>query len=212
MATRTGVGAELADGVKKASEKFGGTEFAMQVKGLEYPQYEPRGSWGMALSYAISDRGACHMRAYAPNDEVFAASIPPYTAEGKGQMVYDLQVSNAVKFSLCICDFWGTLTRNYDMMAELMTIVTGREWTAEEMIEVGTRVINIGRAFNQREGFNRTHDTVPKRVVTEVLKSGPAEGQVIPPEAFEDMLDQYYEVMGWNKDGTMPDELVQSIL
>ena len=97
-------------------------------------------------------------------------------------------------------------------MAELMTIVTGREWTADEMIEVGTRVINIGRAFNQREGFNRTHDTVPKRVVTEVLKNGPAEGQVIPPEAFEDMLDQYYEVMGWNKDGTMPDELVQSIL
>lgn len=212
MATRTGVGAELADGVKKASEKFGGTEFAMQVKGLEYPQYEPRGSWGMALSYAISDRGACHMRAYAPNEEVFAASIPPYTAEGKGKMVYDLQVSNAVKFSLCICDFWGTLSGNYELMAELMTIVTGREWTAEEMIEVGTRVINIGRAFNQREGFNRTHDTVPKRVVTEVLKNGPAEGQVIPPEAFEDMLDQYYEVMGWNKDGTMPDELVQSIL
>lgn len=152
------------------------------------------------------------MRAYAPNEEVFAASIPPYTAEGKGKMVYDLQVSNAVKFSLCICDFWGTLSGNYELMAELMTIVTGREWTAEEMIEVGTRVINIGRAFNQREGFNRTHDTVPKRVVTEVLKNGPAEGQVIPPEAFEDMLDQYYEVMGWNKDGTMPDELVQSIL
>ena len=83
MGSRTGVGADLADGVKIASEKFGGTDFAMQVKGLEYPQYEPRGSWGMSLSYAISDRGACHMRSYAPNTEVFEASIPPYTPEGK---------------------------------------------------------------------------------------------------------------------------------
>lgn len=210
MATRTGVGAELADGVKIASEKFGGTDFAMQVKGLEYPQYEPRGSWGMSLAYAVSDRGACHMRAYAPNEEVFAASIPPYTPEGKGQMVYNLGEFNAVKFSLCICDFWGTIS--YDIMAELLTLVTGREWTADEMGEVGRRVLNIGRAFNQREGFNRAHDTVPKRVIKDALKSGPAAGQVIPPEAFEDMLDQYYEVMGWNKDGTMPEELIQSIL
>ena len=210
MATRTGVGAELADGVKIASEKFGGTDFAMQVKGLEYPQYEPRGSWGMSLAYAVSDRGACHMRAYAPNEEVFAASIPPYTPEGKGQMVYNLGEFNAIKFSLCICDFWGTIS--YEIMAELLTLVTGREWTPEEMGEVGRRVLNIGRAFNQREGFNRAHDTVPKRVVKDVLQNGPAAGQVIPQEAFEDMLDQYYEVMGWNKDGTMPEELIQSIL
>lgn len=210
MATRTGVGAELADGVKIASEKYGGTDFAMHVKGLEYPQYEPRGSWGMSLSYAISDRGACHMRSYAPNVEVFAAAVPPYISEGKGQMVYELQEFNAIKFSLCICDFWGTI--NYDIMAELMTLITGREWSSEEMGEVGRRVINIARAFNQREGFNRAHDTVPKRIVKEALKSGPAAGQVIPQEAFEDMLDQYYEVMGWNKDGTMPEELIQSIL
>lgn len=210
MGSRTGVGADLADGVKIASEKFGGTDFAMQVKGLEYPQYEPRGSWGMSLSYAISDRGACHMRSYAPNAEVFEASIPPYTPEGKGQMVYDLQEFNAIKFSLCICDFWGSIT--YEIMAELLTLITGREWTVEEMSEVGRRVINIARAYNQREGFNRTHDTVPKRVVKEALKNGPAAGQVIPPEAFEDMLDQYYEVMGWNNDGTMPEELIQSLL
>ncbi|MBR6799523.1 MAG: aldehyde ferredoxin oxidoreductase, partial [Firmicutes bacterium] len=140
----------------------------------------------------------------------FAASIPPYTPEGKGQMVYNLGEFNAIKFSLCICDFWGTIS--YDIMAELLTLVTGREWTAEEMGEVGRRVLNIGRAFNQREGFNRAHDTVPKRVIKDALKSGPAAGQVIPPEAFEDMLDQYYEVMGWNKDGTMPEELIQSIL
>ena len=201
---------DLADGVKIAAEKHGGFDIAMQVKGLEYPQYEPRGSWGMAMSYAVSDRGACHMRSYAPNEEVFAASVPPYTAEGKGQVVYNLGEFNAIKFSCCICDMWGTI--DYAIMAELLTIITGKEWTEDDMAAVGRRVINIARAFNQREGFNRQQDTVPKRVIRDALKTGPAAGQVIPPEAFESMLDQYYEVLGWNKDGTMPDELIKSIL
>ena len=213
IARKEGPGADLCHGVKYCSEKYGGTDFAMQVKGLEFPEYEPRGSWGMALSYAISDRGACHMRAYAPNEEVFAASIPPYTEKGKGKMVYELQVSNAVKFSLCLCDFWGTISGNYEGMAELMRLITNEDWTAEEMFDVGVRVINIGRAFNQREGFNRAHDTIPKRLVKEALGGeGPAAGQRIPQEAFDDMLDQYYEVMGWNRDGTIPEEIIQSLL
>lgn len=206
MAKREGIGADLALGVKACAAKYGGEDFAMHVKGLEYPQYEPRGSWGMSLAYAVSDRGACHMRAYAPNVEVFAAAVPPYTAEGKGQMVYELAESNAVKFSLCICDFWGTL--NYETMAELLTIVTGRTWTVEEMGEVGRRVINVARAFNQREGFNRKDDTMPKRLAKEALKSGAAAGQSIPQEAFEDMLDQYYDVLGWDRNGMMPDEMI----
>lgn len=206
MARREGVGADLALGVKKLSEKYGGTDFAMHVKGLEYPQYEPRGSWGMSLAYAVSDRGACHMRAYAPNEEVFAASIPPYTAEGKGEMVYNLAVFNAVKFSLCICDFWATLS--YERMAELMTLVTGKEWTEQDMKEVGERVINIARAFNQREGFNRKDDTMPKRLANEALQHGAAAGQKIPQEAFEDMLDQYYTVLGWDKNGMIPDNML----
>ena len=210
MAKNEGVGKDLALGTKRASEKYGGTEFAMQVKGLEYPQYEPRGSWAMSVSYAVSDRGACHMRSYAPNAEVFEASAPPYTGENKGQLVYDLAEFNAIKFSLCICDFWGTIT--YDIMAELLTMVTGTEWTPEDMATIGRRVINIGRAFNQREGFDRKNDTVPKRVVTEALKSGPAKGQVIPQEVFDDMLTQYYNVMGWDENGIMPDELVASLL
>ncbi|MBR0597895.1 aldehyde ferredoxin oxidoreductase family protein [Clostridiales bacterium BAD-6] len=206
MARREGVGADLALGVKLLSEKYGGEDFAMHVKGLEYPQYEPRGSWGMSLAYAVSDRGACHMRAYAPNEEVFAASVPPYTSEGKGEMVYNLGVFNAVKFSLCICDFWATLS--FERMAELMTLVTGKEWTEQDMKDVGTRVLNIARAFNQREGFNRKDDTMPKRLAMEALSSGPAAGQKIPQEAFEDMLNQYYEVMGWDSNGMIPDNML----
>lgn len=209
MARREGVGADLALGVKALSEKYGGEDFAMHVKGLEYPMYEPRGSWGMSLAYAVSDRGACHMRAYAPNEEVFSASIPPYTPEGKGQMVYNLAEFNAVKFSLCICDFWGTITE--ERMAELMTLVTGKGWTEQEMKDVGRRVINLARAFNQREGFNRKDDTMPKRLAKEALASGPAAGQKIPQEAFEDMLNQYYEVLGWDENGMIPESILSQL-
>jgi aldehyde:ferredoxin oxidoreductase len=209
MARKEGVGAELCLGVKKLAKKYGGEDYALEVKGLEYPQYEPRGSWGMSLAYAVSDRGACHMRAYAPNEEVFAASIPPYTAEGKGEMVFRLGQSNAVKFSLCICDFWATL--DYEIMAELMTLVTGKEWTAQDMADVGTRVLNIARAFNQREGFSAKDDTIPRRIVNEAISTGAAAGQKIPMEAFEDMKQQYYAVLGWDADGMVPESLLATL-
>ncbi|MBQ6496320.1 MAG: aldehyde ferredoxin oxidoreductase family protein [Firmicutes bacterium] len=209
MAYRRGAGAELADGVKVASEKWGGTDFAMHSKGLEFPQYEPRGSFAMANSYAVSDRGACHMRSYTPNEEVFAASVPPYTYEDKGIVLYNLGESNAIKFSCCLCDLFGTV--DYPLMAELLTMITGREWTVEEMAEVGRRVLNIGRAFNQREGFTREHDIVPQRMFKDKLKGGPADGQVLTEEGFQDILDQYYEIMGWDENGCLPQELLDTL-
>ncbi|MBR0598392.1 aldehyde ferredoxin oxidoreductase family protein [Sinanaerobacter chloroacetimidivorans] len=201
IATKRDVGAELCLGVKKLAEKYGGKDFAMHVKGLEYPQYEPRGSWATALAYAVSDRGACHMRAYPPAEEVYSASVPPYTSEGKGQLVYELAKYSAVKFSLILCDFWAL---SMDRMAELLTIVTGKQFSEEDMDDVAERVLHIARAFNQREGFDRKDDTVPKRIINEALKSGAAAGQRIPEADFTKMLDEYYEALGWNMDGTVP--------
>ncbi len=208
MAKKEGIGADLALGVKKLVEKYGGEDYALHVKGLEYPQYEPRGSWGMSVCYAVSDRGACHMRAYAPNEEVFEASIEPYISEGKGQMVKDLGTYNAVKFSMCICDFWPL---SFDTMAEVMSLVTGEEFTAEKMEEIGVRVLNIGRAFNQREGFTRKDDTIPNRLVKDALSNGPAAGQKIPQEEFDKMLSDYYEVMGWTENGTLPEDTLKTL-
>ena len=209
MAYRRGAGAELADGVKLASEKWGGTDFAMHSKGLEFPQYEPRGSFGMAASYAVSDRGACHMRSYTANLEVFEAACPPYVYEGKGQVLYDLGVWNAAKFSCCLCDLWTTV--DFATEAELLTLITGKEWTEERMMEIGHRVLNIGRAFNQREGFTRKDDVVPQRLFKDKLKGGPADGQVMTEEGFQDMLDQYFEIMGWDENGCLPQELIDTL-
>jgi aldehyde:ferredoxin oxidoreductase len=120
-------------------------------------------------------------------------------------MVYNLAIYNAVKFSMVLCDFWPL---SLERMTEIMTMITGKVWTEPEMNAVAERVINIARAFNQREGFNRKDDTMPKRLANEALKSGAAAGQKIPQEAFEDMLDQYYTVLGWSKDGMVPDNIL----
>ena len=120
-------------------------------------------------------------------------------------MVYNLAIYNAVKFSMVICDFWPL---SMERMAEVMTMITGKEWTIDELNAVAARVIHLARAFNQREGFNRKDDTMPKRLVNEALKTGPAAGQKIPQEAFEDMLNQYYDVLGWSRDGIVPDSIL----
>ncbi len=208
MASKEGVGTELAMGTKVLADKFGGEDIAMHSKGLEFPMYDPRGSWAMGLAYAVSDRGGCHMRAYPAAEEVYSGSVPPYTAEGKGELVYGMACYNAVKFSLIFCDFWAL---GLDTMAEIMTLVTGKAFTEDDMNTIAARVINLARAFNQREGFNRKDDTVPKRIINEALKTGAAAGQKIPEADFNKMLDEYYGALGWTKDGKVPESMINEL-
>lgn len=197
IAHRDGIGADLGLGVKKLSEKYGGRDFAMQVKGLEFPGYEPRGSWGMGLAFATSDRGACHMRAWPAAEEAYGER-DPFTIEGKAQLVLDMQHYNAVKFSLILCDFWAL---SLETMAELMEALTGRPVTVQVLEKAGERVVNLARQFNVREGFSKDNDNLPARIFKETLKSGATAGKVLPEEEFAQMLGEYYDLRGWDQDG-----------
>jgi aldehyde:ferredoxin oxidoreductase len=199
IAKNEGIGIELGLGTRELSKRYGGESFAMQVKGLEFPGYEPRGSWGMGLAYATADRGACHMRAWPAAMEAYG-DLDPFTVEGKAQLVMDMQNSNAVKFSLVLCDFWAA---GEETMAEVLNLITGENYTAEELIVIGERVVNIARAFNIREGFTSAHDTLPGRIFNDALKSGTTEGKKIPKEDFDRMLAEFYQLRGWEKDGTI---------
>ena len=207
LAHREGIGAELALGVRELAARYGAAEFAMEVKGLEIPGYEPRGSWGMGLAYATADRGACHMRSWPVSSEAFG-NIDPFTAEGKARLVIDLQHYNAVKFSAILCDFWAL---SLEAMADMLSLVTGRQLTAARMEETGERVVNIARLFNQREGFDRKDDTLPGRIFNEYITGGATAGKNLPRNDFEKMLADYYLIRGWDDQGRIPDAKIRDL-
>lgn len=197
IAKKEGVGAELSLGVKELSEKYGGVEFAMHVKGLEFPGYEPRGSWGMGLAYATSYRGACHMQAWPVAEEAFG-DRDPFTIEGKAKLVIDMQNLNAVKFSTILCDFWAL---SLETMATLVSVSIGKTIIKEELEKTGERIMNLGRQFNLREGFTKNDDTLPARIFQDPLKTGVTAGKFLPQEDFEKMLAEYYSLRGWDQEG-----------
>lgn len=192
-----GIGKDLALGVRMLSEKYGGREFAMQVKGLEFPAYDPRGSWAMGLAYATAPRGACHMSAWPVGQEAYG-EMDPFTIEGKAQLVIDLQNYNAIKFSLIICDFWAL---SLDRMASLLAPVVGETITARELEMAGERIFNLARRFNVLEGYGRRDDTLPPRIFHERLQSGVTRGMLLPEEQFQEMLQEYYRLRGWDFKG-----------
>ncbi len=202
IATRQGVGADLALGVKKMAEKFGGRDFAMEVKGLEIPGYEPRGSWAMGLAYGTADRGACHLRAWPASVEAFG-KIDPFTSEGKAELVIGMQDINSVKFSAIWCDFWAIST---EQMAEILTLLLERDITAAELSTIGERINNLARLFNEREGFDRKDDYLPTRVHNEKLTTGFTAGKSLPRENYEKMLSEYYQLRGWDENGKITAE------
>ncbi|MBF7081536.1 aldehyde ferredoxin oxidoreductase family protein [Desulfallas sp. Bu1-1] len=197
IATRRGLGAELANGVKKLAETYGGREFAMQVKGLEFPGYDPRGSWGMGLAYATAPRGACHMSAWPVAEEAYGER-DPFTIEGKAELVKDLQHYNAAKFSLILCDFWAL---SFDLMAEMLAALLGREITAGDLELAGERIFNLARLFNIREGMGAKDDVLPERIYSHPLPGGATMGKTLPEGEFKKMLAEYYSLRGWDENG-----------
>lgn len=197
IAKKEGIGRELGLGSRELARRYGGDHFAMQVKGLEFPGYEPRGSWGMGLAYATSDRGACHMRAWPVASEAYG-DMDPFTAEGKAQLVIDLQHYNSVKFSTIICDFWAL---SLDTLAEVLALVTAVPFTTADLEKTGERVVNVARLFNVREGFSGKDDTLPGRIFKDPLKSGATEGKLLPESEFAKMLAEYYNLRDWQENG-----------
>lgn len=204
-----GVGRIFSEGVRPAIQKLGlkPEKYAIDVKGLEIPAYEPRGTWGMALSYSTADRGACHLRAWVVSLDAFG-KIEPRTFKDKPALVKDLEDLNSIKWSLIICDFWLI---NYDEMAALLSPVYGREVKAEELKNAGERIWNLGRLFNIREGFSRKDDKLPPKFFTQPLAGGPTDGAKVSEEEFEKALDEYYMLRGWNKEGKPKEETLKRL-
>jgi len=196
---REGIGDLLAEGTREASYRLGqGTsEYAMHVKGMEIPGYDPRGSHGMAIAYATSDRGACHQRAWTVFNEILADPPTNHSIEGKAKLVKDIQDERAACFSLVLCDF---VPIDVEDFVDLLNAATGFGYTKEEYLKIGERIWNLARMFNVREGITRKDDDLPERLKTP-LPEGASEGKAITNGMLTTMLDEYYIARGWNEDG-----------
>lgn len=206
IAFKEGIGKELALGVKKASEKLGGKDFAIHVKGLEFPAYDVRGIQGLGLSFAEGNRGACHLRScfYAADlsggfKPLGISKLDRFEITGKASAVIEMENLGTVYDCLIMCKF----NRGIYTPEELCNFVkwtTGFECTGKELLELGGKIWDMERAFNVREGLTKKDDNLPKRM-HEPQPAGGSKGHKISKEDLKKALGEYYKARGWDLEG-----------
>jgi len=204
---REGIGDILAEGTKRAAERIGkGSEqYAMHVKGLEMPGYEPRSMKALGMNYALSNMGANHCYGYSQQEfgNPKPRLVDAAADDGKGDIVkYNqdfvaaVELVNACVFPAHNLEFFGPEIIGKMLVAALGE---GKYGSAEYLGLVGEKVYNLERCFNIREGFSRKDDTLPARMYTEPLQGGLRDGELYrKPDA---IIDEYYEARGWDKNG-----------
>lgn len=206
IAAREGIGDVLAEGTKRAAAKIGkgAEDFAMHVKGLEMPAYDPRGAKAHGFNYATSNIGASHNYGYAIQ-EVFGTPVPRAVdrfaeVENADITIYNQNRTAALEVGV-MCLFSQVDGWFPDIYVRALAAATGIAEFADfdYLMKVGERIINLERAFNVREGFSRQDDTLPKRMLTEPILKGLAEGQVVAH--LDEFLDRYYDLRGWTRNG-----------
>jgi aldehyde:ferredoxin oxidoreductase len=197
-----GFGKEMGLGSARLTAKYGHPELSMSVKGQEFPAYDPRGIQGMGLTYATSNRGACHLRSYTVASEVLGIPVKtdPLVTEGKAGLVMAFQDATAAFDSSGTCIFTTFAWSLVDLAPQIDAACEGGEggWTVERLNQLGERIWNMERLFNNAAGFTAKDDDLPARLKTEPAKTGPAKGLV---SGIDKMVPEYYELRGWNKAG-----------
>jgi aldehyde:ferredoxin oxidoreductase len=199
-----GFGKEIAQGSKRLTAKFGHPELSMSVKGQEFPAYDSRGIQGMGLAYATANRGACHLRGYTVASEVLGIPVKtdPLVTEGKAGLVKAFQDATSVFDSAGVCIFTTFAWTLADLQPQLAAACL-EDFTLDELSVIGERIWNMERDFNNRAGFTHKDDTLPKRLLTEPARTGPAKGLV---NGLDKMLPEYYQLRGWDETGQLKPE------
>jgi len=208
IAERRGLGALLAEGSRRAALEVGQESeyWAMHVKGLELPGYEPRSLKTMALGLAVSPRGACHNRSGAYEAD-FSGEVDRFKADAaRGDLVARSEDFAAVLDSLIICKFLRRCFKDfYQEAAELLSNVTGWNCSSAELRLIGERIHTVKKLFNIREGWQLKDDWLPERLLSETLPTGVAQGVGLSPEDLRQMIQSYYQARGWDENGFVPE-------
>jgi aldehyde:ferredoxin oxidoreductase len=203
-AKREGIGGLIAQGVKAMAEKIGqgSDRFACHIRGLEPPGHSSRALKSMGIGYAVSPRGGSHHDT-RPGPEYKLEREERLTTQGKVAIAYDTANWTAIGDSMIVCHFcegvYGAVLGQTH--ADLINMTVGWDLSLEELTEIACRIHTLERSFNCREGLRRKDDRLPHRFMHEEIPSGTSKGLRTKPEELEQMLDEYYELRGWNSEG-----------
>ena len=210
---RRGLGDLLAEGMAYvAREKPEWRPYILEVKGMPFAAYDPRGFHGMGLAYGTSSRGACHnVGGWTIRAELLSGEYDRFALKGKGKLVKDIQDNRAYVDSLGLCTVVRrSLGFNENPQGDVLKAVTCFDFTPE-LMEIGSRIYTLERMILVREGIRREDDMLPPRMMTEKVPDGPAKGRILTREMYEVMLDEYYAVRGWDKEGVPTQEALRKL-
>jgi aldehyde:ferredoxin oxidoreductase len=204
IALRIGIGNLLGEGVKRAAEIIGrGAEkYAMHVKGMELPAYDPRSVKAHGLNFATSPIGASHCVGWNKFEILgIPRKVDPLAVEGKSELTKYVQDETAAAETAIFCTFpLSSQMITLDLYSKLLYSATGIEKfkNPKYLWLVGERIFNLERAFNTRENLNANQDALPDRILKEPVPREPSKGQVFE---LDTLLQDYYVIRGWNKQG-----------
>ena len=210
IAERRGIGDLLAEGSRGAAAIVGqGSEgWAMHVKGLELPGYDPRKLQTLALGLAVATRGACHNRSSAYEADFSDTFDPNAEALARAEAAAAAEDQAAILDSLTLCKFLRhAFVDLHAEAADLHTKVTGRPTTADDLRRAGERITTVKKLFNLRQGWTRADDTLPPRVLGE----GDDQPTSLSRPWLDQMIGAYYQTRDWDEDGRISDEQVARI-
>lgn len=236
IAYAKGAGKELSEGSRYLSNKYGGKEFAINVKGLEVAAYDPRGSFGHGLSLAVANRGGCHLSASIFVLEAYFNLASSDTTKGKGEMVkYFENIYSAIN-SLHICQFTAyaaffeppllkytpipllklfvdhipTIALNLmdiSIYPKLWSSITGISLSSHKFKKAGERIHVLERYMNTREGITKSDDILPKRF-TDETRASDSLNKMVP---LYKMLENYYKCRSYDKNGIPNAKLIKKL-
>jgi aldehyde:ferredoxin oxidoreductase len=223
IAYREGLGALLAEGVKRMSERIGrgSDRFAVHVKGMEYPSKDARGDKMYGLCCSTSGRGADHLYSLSEFPpaveldkikEMFGTekAVDPHLPDGKGKVVAFFEEGCTFTDLLGICKLvyvtyvasMGELIYRREVLSKLYEAVTGLPLSSKDLLDAANRLTALEKAYNIREaGFTRKDDYPPYRFLKEPMPDGPAKGRVFEAD---EMLDEYYDAKGYDRKTSWP--------
>ncbi|MEA1967447.1 MAG: aldehyde ferredoxin oxidoreductase family protein [Thermodesulfobacteriota bacterium] len=194
-ARREGLGGLIAEGIKTAGTEMDMEDQAVHVKGLEPAGYDPRVLKGMGLAYAVSPRGACHLRSTFYKAEL-SGMIDPAQIEEKAELFIDFEDRCTLFDAIILCRFYRDFYP-WEELTEILEMTTGIHFSKEDLKALAARITDETRKFNIREGLTFKDDRLPARLYKEKLDNDKG----ISEQELNYLVKDYYKLRGWNEQG-----------